>query len=329
MHVDGGVAGRLAAVARILEWRAGPEHVIRVHRAHAHLGVIERASVLVVHLDPGLAAVRGAVQAVGRLLRLDGGILLRVRRCVGLDHRVHHVRIRHRDGDADAPLGCLRESAALHFSPRGAGVRAFPQCRALAAGVQKVRATNALVARRPDDVGIARIERDVHEAGGVTDVLEVGPRLAAVGRLVEAAFLVGRPSRAQRGDVRHVLVARVHDNPANMLRLLEPARGPRAPTVGGLEHAAAGRHRVARVGLARAVVHGVGVIRRDGDHAAGRHVFVLEHRAECGARVGGLEQPTASARDVEGARGPRNARYVHHSALVVGGADCAPAKGGH
>src|ERR1019366_9525744 len=149
--------------------------------------------------------------------------------------------------------------------------------------------------------------------------------LAAVGALVEAALLVGPPRVAERGDVHGVRIAGMHDDAADLFGFLEAGELPALPAVRRLVDAGAGGDGIARVRLARAVIHGVRVARRDREHAAGRHMLILEYRTERRAGVRRFPHAAARRRDVEGARGPWNPLHIRDAALVVGGSHIAAA----
>src|SRR4026209_832008 len=91
-----------------------------------------------------------------------------------------------------------------------------------------------LVGDRVHRVGIARVEVDLGDPGALVDVEDAGPGLAPVARLVEPALAAGGPQRSLRRDVDHVRVARIDDDPAEVLGALEPHVRPGLPTVGGL-----------------------------------------------------------------------------------------------
>ena len=78
------------------------------------------------------------------------------------------------------------------------------------------------------------------------------PGLPAVGRLVEAAVAAVAPERALRGHVDDARVARVDDDPADVLGVLEPDVLPGLAAVGRLVHAVAVAHAALRVVLAGA-----------------------------------------------------------------------------
>src|SRR5262249_9525044 len=157
------------------------------------------------------------------------------------NHHVHDVRIAVRDLDVHAALVRLGEAAAFDLAPRVAAVRRLPERGAWPAALQVVRTAHAFPARRVQRIRVARIHRDVDEAGLVAYEFAQLPRLAAVGGLVEAALGIRRPCRADGGDVDDVGIRRVDNDASDVLRLLEAERLPGESTVGGLVHAESGR----------------------------------------------------------------------------------------
>ena len=223
---------RLAAVVGIAERRAHPVNAIGALRVDADLRVVEGARVAQVpELErPRRAAVGRPIQAARRLRALGRiGLLAgreRVRGGVGFDHRIDDLAVRRRNRDANAALGGSGEAAPGDFGPGGAAVGTLPERGTRAAGGEKVRPAHPLPAGGPEDVGVHRVHRDVDEARLVGDELEARPALAAVDGLVEAAVGIGVPGRAQGGDPGDVGIGRVHDDPADVLRGLEPHQGP-------------------------------------------------------------------------------------------------------
>ena len=106
IHVDAlrRVADGLAAVVGEVDGRRGPVHAVGVLGIGAHLGVVEGADVVAVHLGPRRAAVARAVQAGGTRLRRLGFVDARIGRGVRFDERVDHFGVAARDGEPDAPL---------------------------------------------------------------------------------------------------------------------------------------------------------------------------------------------------------------------------------
>src|SRR5690348_5713205 len=162
--------------------------MIRVPRIYPNLRVVERPSVGVVHLLPGLAAVLRAIEAVRELLPLA---VLRGRRAanrIRLDAGIDDVRDLRIDRDHDAALLRFGEASALDLRPAVSGVRGFPEAGARAARDEEVRAADALVRGGPHHIRVLGVDRDVDETGLVVDELHELPRLAAVLRLVESAL---------------------------------------------------------------------------------------------------------------------------------------------
>src|SRR5690606_20844968 len=137
-------------------------HAVRVLRVDAHLRIVERPDVRRVHLLPRRAAIVAAVQTGPPLTAL------RLR----LDHRVDDARIARRERDADPALHRRREPATRHPDPRLAAITAPPQRTARPATLERVRRAHPLPARRQQVIRIRWLDRDVHEAGLVTDELD-------------------------------------------------------------------------------------------------------------------------------------------------------------
>ena len=277
MHLQCCRTTRLATVVRHLHLRAGEIHPIRVLRIHAHLRVIERAHIDIVLLRPRLTGIARAIKPVQlwRRLRLVTSVL---RRIGCLDHRVHHIRIAERNRDAHTPLGRAGNSAPDNLGPRLATIHALPHRRTGAATLERVWRAQPFPARRPNDFRIARVQCDVHKTGFIADELDQLPRLAAVSGLVQPAFRIRLPRRAERCDVYSIWVARMHHDAADVLRLLKPHQRPMQSAVGGLINAATWLNRIARVRFARARPHLIRVTRRDSQHPHRNHAFVIKYR---------------------------------------------------
>ena len=330
IHVDAlrRVADGLAAVVGEIDGRRGPVHAVGVLGIGAHLGVVEGADVVAVHLGPRRAAVARAVQAGGTRLRRLGFVDARIRRGVRFDQRVDHFGVAARDGEPDAPLQRLGEAAALHLDPRLPAVGRLPQGAARPAALQEVGAAHPLPARGEQHLGVGRVHGNVDEARLVADELDELPGLAAVGRLVEAALGVRAPRPSQGGDVHDVRIGRVHDDAADRPRLLEPHRLPGEPAVGRFENAAARRDGVAGVLFARPRPHLRRVAGGDGQLAHRDAALIVEDRPERDAGVGRLPDPARRARDEKRFRRAGDADHAGGAAAHVGGADVAPAETG-
>ncbi len=164
-----------------------------------------------------------------------------------------------------------------------------------------------LVARRVHRVGIARVDPHLVDARVLGDVEDALPALAAVGRLVEAAVAAVGPERTLRGHEDLARVARVDDDPADVLRILQADVLPRLPAVVGPVDAVAVRHRALAVVLAAPDPDDERVLRIDREAADRVGALLVEDRLEARAVVRRLPDAPGRRRDVEGVA-PRRGR---------------------
>src|SRR5262249_1484328 len=137
-------------------------------------------------------------------------------------------------------------------------------------------------------LGVGRVHLQVDDARVVVDGEHLGPVLAAVGRLVDAALLAGPVQPPERPDVDDVGVLRVNGEFADLESLLQPHVLPGLAAVGGLVDAVAVGDGVARVVLAGADPDDVPVRRRHGHVAYGYGGLAVELVLEGDAVVGRL-----------------------------------------
>ncbi len=277
------------------------DDLVVVHRAARHVGA---------HLLEARAPVGGAKEAA-RLVR-------------GLDDGVHHVGVGRRDREADAPHVLLGQ-AVLDLLPRGPGVGRLVQRRFGTAVNQRPHVAPPLVGRGVEHVGVARVHRDVVDAGVLADGQHGLPRLPGVGRLVEAAVAARRPERAHRGHVDHLRVAGVHDDAADVHRVLEAEVLPRLAAVGGAVDAVPVGNAALAVVLPRADPDDVRVVGVERDAPDRERAFRVEDRRPRDPGVLGLPD-AADRRDVPGRAIVRAHRDVDHPAGRHRGADVAPAE---
>src|SRR4029078_1874871 len=144
-----------------------------------------------------------------------------------------------------------------------------------------------------DRLGVLAVHRQHRAAGREVGALEHSrPRLAAVGRLVDAAVVAVAPQLARHADVDGVGAARVDEDLGDALRVRQAHVGPTVAAVGRLVDAVADRDAVARPRLAAAHPHGLRVLGVDGDGADRLHAGLVEHRLVGGAAV---ERPSDAA----------------------------------
>ena len=320
----------LSAVDGLVEPDAAEIDHVRVVRVDADLAEVHRPRVGVVHLAPRRARIIRTIET-GRQ-RGDAGLgaspaarlgaRLTASRCgragafLGaarrpsarsapagceqrrpLDRRVEDARLAAVDIHGDASERPLRQ-AALELAPGGAAVRRLVEPAARAAAVHAARGPPALIHRRVQDLAVGRIHHDVVRAGVIVDLEHLRPGLAAVGGAVDAA-LAARAPQAPGGRHEHdVVVARVDDDPVDVLRGAKPHVGVGLPAVGRLVDAVAPRGALAVVRLARAHPDKIGVALGNG-HVADRHQpLVLELRFERGAVVPGLPHAAVRRGDI-------------------------------
>ena len=166
---------------------------------------------------------------------------------------------------------------SVHVSPASVD---FQSADPGSAGLQEVRTAHALPARRPDDVRVRRVERDVDEARLVARRTS---RAATSGRRPRSCRARAPDSRstARRARRRRRCSGFVGCTTMRPIGCVfsRPIELPRDAAVGRLVDAAARRDRVARVRLARAGPHLHRVARRDREHAHRDDALVVEHRA--------------------------------------------------
>ena len=298
---------RLAAVAAPLERRVdGPDRV-RAPRVDEDLGVVGRTAAGVAReLLPRRALIVRPVEA-----------FLGVHAADDREHALGRPRIGRERDAADVVL----RQVVRQLGPRLAAVLALEDAAVRPAADHLPDVAPALVRARVHDVRALRIERHVGDARVLVDRERGGPRLAAVGRLVEAALAAFREERPLCGDPDDVRIAGIDDDAADVLGRLEADARPRLARVRGLVDAVAEvRAALARV-FARAEPEDVRVPGIDDDAAQRERSVVLEDRLERDAAVHGLPHAAECRRDVPDARVLRVDRDVLDPARVNRRAD--------
>src|SRR5678815_5152310 len=96
-----------------------------------------------------------------------------------------------------------------------------------------------LIRAREQNLGVLGIENDVADARVVVDEERPGPGGAAVGGLVDATIAALAEERALRRDIHRIGIARVDDDFADVLGLLEAGALPGLAGIRGLVDAGA------------------------------------------------------------------------------------------
>ena len=216
----------VATVDRLPRLHVEHEHRVGVGRMGDDVHVVPgppRQLGLARGLDPRVAVIVAAVQAALTTF--------------GFDHRPHPTPLGGRDGDADLAERAVGQTRVLReVRPGVAAVVGAPQTRARTAGVDRPERAAGLPGGGEDAPRVRRVEREIDGAGLLTDVEDELPRVAAVGRAVDAPLGVVLRCVAERGHVDEVGVVRVHEDLADVAGLLEAGMGPRrAPIAGAVD----------------------------------------------------------------------------------------------
>src|SRR5262249_57551691 len=134
--------------------------------------------------------------------------------------------------------------------------------------------------------------------------------LPAVGRLVEPALLVRPPEVADRGDVGDVGVGGMNDDPADVVRVLQPAECPGLAAVDRLDPTAALRNAVAGVAFAGPDVDHLWLPLADRDRPDAHGRLVVEDGEDVRPAVGRLPHPAAAGRHIVRVRLPLDPGHI-------------------
>ena len=195
-----------------------------------------------------------------------------------------------------------------------AAVEGLEQPAAGAATRERVRRPRDLPQRGVEDLRVGGIDHEIHRAGALVAKEDLRPGLAAVAGLVDPAVRRSRVRLAERSHPHHVGVGRVHPNPADGPRGLEPDGGEGLAPVRRLVHAVALDDVAPQLHLAESDVDDVGIGRRDGHGAdRGRLELPIADRRPGEPAIGGLPQTAAGRPEVVLLRTRHAARHGNGS----------------
>ena len=239
----------LAGIAREMQPDAAVDHHIGIVGIDADLTEVHRPRILVVHFAPGRAGVVGTVQPGGGVGVHAGhqvaapGALLRL----GFLGRAPFAPTRpafasSRAAFAAAPSAgrrrpfdqCIRTvgpAGALQTRPVFTAVNRFPQAAPRTAAVHAACRAPALIRRCVEDLAVGGVHHQIVRAGVVVDLENLFPAPATIRRLVNAAFTAGAEQIAGCRDEHDVGVARIDDDPVDVLRCFQAHAGERLPAV--------------------------------------------------------------------------------------------------
>ena len=284
-----------AAVVGLDHVGAGDEHPVGIVGIDAELveGIAGlTADVFSFRADaaPGAAGVVGAIDFAADIGSRRGErsiALLRSARAEVevVDDGVYDVGILAADIESDAAGVALRQTAG-HLVPFGAAVGGFVDAAAGARLHDLPGEPDGIIHGGVQDVRIAIIDRQVDRAAGVVDEQFLLPGMSAVGRLEDAAFLIGCAQVAERGYPDDVGIGGVDDDAGDVLGVAQTHVGPGIAAVGGLVDAVAPVGAAGERIIAGAHPDHVGIRRRHRERADGGDSYGVGDRLPGGAVIG-------------------------------------------
>ncbi len=177
-----------------------------------------------------------------------------------------------------------------------------------------------------DDVGIARIDRDVRRAARRPEIERAPPTAAAVGRAIDAARGAVAIWIADRRNPNAPRVGRIDDDLRDRPRVAQPGVAPTRAAVVREPNAVAVGDVVAQVRLARSDPHGVLVARIDGDRADRADGVVRPDAFQVSPPLVGLPNAAAGAAEIIEVRVRVGARDARDAAAGYRRPDVAPVR---
>ena len=287
----------LASIRGLVEAAVGHEDLIGVSRRNSEPDIVagapDQGSLPAPDFPIGAAVVRTP----------DGALV------GGLDKRINAPGILGRDGHIDLSDGGLGQAVALQALPGGAAVAGNIDAAPGPAAEQGVGVHLHLPHAGEQHLGVIRVHRQARAARIRVDEKHALPALAAVGRAVDPAFLLGAREAAERGGEDDVRIGRVDDDAADAAGLVEPHVRPGLSGVGRpIDPVAHHVHVADGPGLAGPGPDGAGIGRGHGQRPDRGHRLAVENRIPTVAAVGGLPDAAGSRPDVVGVRVAGNAR---------------------
>src|SRR5579871_3171848 len=309
MNLEAGHRYSLAAVAGHMDRHIHGVYAIEDERVGIDLAVVFGIlHHVVAHLGPMPAAVFGTVES-GHLVTARGGY-------GGVDHVGFLRRDRQRNAagiDGRQSLGQLLPMRACV----GALVdRRFGTARDDDAGVAP-----ALIGGSVYDIGIARVDIEVGDAGILADLQDGLPGLAPVGGFVKTAIAARREERPLRGHQNHVRIARIDPDFRDVLGVRQSHHFPGLAPVGALVNAVAIAYGPLALILTGAQPHDVGVLGVHGHAPEGVGSAVVEDGLPGDSVVGGFPKASRGCGDIPDAAIFRVDRDVGDAAGTEGSGD--------
>ena len=262
-------------------------------------------TVLVGRIEPNVGVVerpRGHARFVADGVPCSSAIVGAKQRTLGRFHeRIDDVRVVGCDGESHATELALGHPVVVgKSSPVLAAVIGHVEAAPFATRLEEPRPAPVFPHGGKQFARIRRIHDEVGGPGARVHEQHSLPVSAAVGRLEHAPLLPIAPGGAQGGDVCHVRIGRVEYDAMDALRFLQAEVHPRVTAVHGLVDAPPHAGAVARIPLARAHPHQIGVGLIDGDGPDRRRCLVVEDRAPGEPPVDGFPHPAGCRSHVDG-----------------------------
>ena len=312
----------LPAVGRLPRHGARHDHdvgILRMRDRHRQVAATDPASRPRIGRDtrPRFAGIIAAIQADRAAIARRAGLVVAGHGCVqpfGICRRNREIRL---DDDRQSSRERLPRRATIYRLEHAA----------VGAGPHRVlpRALTFLPHRGVHGLGVRRIDVDVVAASVLILREHLFEGLAAIGRAINAALVVGTVGMAERGHEEPVGVLRIDNDGGNLLRVAQSEVRPCPAGVGRLVDAVARREIRTVKAFAAADVNRAGVGGSDGDRTDGTCGLVVEDRFPDAAGVSRLPDAAVDRRHIEGVRMARVAGRRAGPACAVR-ADVPPAQ---
>src|SRR5207253_2403395 len=254
---------------------------------------------------PDAAVNRNALPTLPTVVRTIEPALL------GVHDQINPPRIAWRKSNPDPSETFRWQSLSGQMFPMVAPVSGAIQAAARSAGrgVNTPRRPAGLPQSGKNRFRISRFERQIDCSCVIVVKENFLPALSAVLRTEDASLLVRPVGMTKRSDENSVRVPRVHEDPPDLPRIIQPDMRPVLAAVRGLVHSIPARNRGAHVGFSRAGVNEVRIRRRNGDRSNRCNRLRIEDRIPRSPRVVSLPNSAAHASEIVNFRLPAHAHH--------------------
>ncbi len=231
-----------------------------------------------------------AVALVDEFPRFTGIVAAPQRPLIRFDQRVHARRVAARERHRNAPGRAARQAISPQTRPTIAPVARFIQTVGRAAAVQVIRRAPPFPHPRDQMFRVRGIDRNARCAGPLVGVQYALPRLAAVGRTIDAARRARLVHVSEHCGKRAIWIRSIHRNLRNCSTLIQADVLPRFTGIARFPQAVAERDIITQIRLTRSDVHDVCVAWCNGDRTDGTDRLLIENRVPRYAAVDRLKE---------------------------------------